>query len=95
MPAWHLEFAVHVRPGGSRDAVDGEFDGVLAVRVSAPAEAGRANRALVAVLAEAFGVPKRGIEIVSGAGSRRKRIRVTGSREELLLRHAALLRPGG
>ena len=68
-----LTLAVHVRPGGRRDAIDGTFDGVLAVRVSAPPVDGRANEAVRRLLADAFGVARSEVTIVGGHGSRRRR----------------------
>ena len=57
---------------------DGE-PAVLIVRVSAPAVNGRANGALVEAMAEAFGVNRPGVVLVSGASSRRKVIEVGGA----------------
>jgi uncharacterized protein YggU (UPF0235/DUF167 family) len=46
------------------------------VRLAAPPERGRANDALVALLAEALGVPKAEVRIVGGRTSRRKLVEV-------------------
>lgn len=85
------ELDVHVRPGARRDAVDGVHDGVLAVRVSAPPAEGRANDAVRRVLAAAFGVRPGAVELVRGASSRRKRIRISGDAERLAELHRSLL----
>ncbi|MGH9210368.1 MAG: DUF167 domain-containing protein [Acidimicrobiales bacterium] len=74
----HPVLAVLVQPGASRDGVAGRHGEALKVRVSAPPEAGRANRAVQALLADAFGVPGRSVELVSGATNRRKRFRLLG-----------------
>lgn len=87
-----FELEVHVRPGGRRDAVEGIHDGVLAVRVIAPPADGRANDAVRRVLADAFAVRPGAVAIVSGASSRRKRVRVAGERSVLEGRHRELLR---
>ena len=89
--ATSIEFAVHVRPGGRRDAVEGIYDGVLAVRVSAPPTDGRANDAVVALLATAFGVKRGAVEIIGGHTARRKRVRVVGVPAVLQARLAELL----
>lgn len=73
-----IEFEIHARPGGSRDAVDGAHDGALAVRVSAPPAGGQANRALCRTLAKTFQVPASAVEVVGGQTSRRKRMRIHG-----------------
>jgi len=52
--------------------------GTLKIRLAAPAVDGKANAALIALLADAFGVPERGVTLVRGAGSRRKIVRITG-----------------
>ena len=76
-------FWVRVVPGASREAVVGwQADGMLRVRVAAPAERGRANRALLKVLAAALGVKPSVLRVESGAASREKRIRVDGIRPE-------------
>ena len=46
--------------------------------MSAPPEAGRANAAVVALLAETLGVPARTISVVSGHGARDKLVELTG-----------------
>lgn len=73
-----IRFSVHVRPGGRRDAVEGDHGGALAVRVSAPPTDGRANEAVRAVLAAAFEVRRTDVEIAAGRSSRRKEVVVSG-----------------
>ncbi len=74
-----MEIAVKVVPRSSRSEVVGTLDdGSLKVKVAAVPEKGKANEELRAVLAKHFGVPARDIEIVSGAGSTRKRVRIHG-----------------
>lgn len=50
----------------------------LKVRVTAPPADGAANTAVVALLAKSLRIPKRDVEIVAGATSRRKRVRIHG-----------------
>jgi len=50
--------------------------GSLKIRLAAPAAEGRANSALLALLADAFGVPTHAVTLVRGATSRRKVVRV-------------------
>jgi uncharacterized protein len=61
-------------PGASRSEVAGLRDGALLVHVAAPPEKGKANEELRACLAKALGIPKSAVELISGAGSRRKRL---------------------
>ena len=67
-----------VSPGAGRSLVVGRHGDALKVRVGAPPERGRANTAVVELLASVLGVPKDGIEVVSGETSRSKRVSVAG-----------------
>jgi hypothetical protein len=58
--------------------------------VTAPPDAGQANAALLRVLAKALGVPPGACRLSAGAGSRWKRVRVSGE-PDLLARRAAAL----
>jgi uncharacterized protein len=58
--------------------VDDVVDGVLKVRVMAPAVEGAANNALIRLLAEEIGVSRRDVRIVAGAASRQKLVVVDG-----------------
>ena len=74
----HALLEVRVIPRAGRSGVAGMRDGTLVVKLAAAPVDGAANAELIAVLAEALGVPKRSIEIVSGERSRAKRVRVAG-----------------
>jgi uncharacterized protein (TIGR00251 family) len=67
---------IRVQPRARRDEVVGWQGSTLRVRVTAPPAEGRANQAVVALLAEALGVPRASIELVSGAAGRDKLVRV-------------------
>jgi uncharacterized protein (TIGR00251 family) len=73
-----VTFAVRVVPRASRNQIVGVHGDALKVRLTAPPVEGRANEALVAFLAQRLGVRKSQVEIVAGATSRHKMIRVTG-----------------
>lgn len=88
-----IDIAVHVRPGGRRDAVEGAFDGVLAVRVTAPATEGRANHAVCKVLAEAFGVPRYDVNVIGGRTNKRKWVHLNGDPAALAATLQRLLGP--
>lgn len=89
-PAW-IDFWVHVRPGGRKDAIEGTHDGALTVRVTAPPTEGKANHAVSKVLAGAFGVARLDVKVVGGRTGKRKLIRVYGDADALGVRLAQLL----
>jgi uncharacterized protein (TIGR00251 family) len=81
------EIAVKVVPRASRDEIVGWLEGALKVRVAAPPEDGRANRAVEAVIAAALNLKKNAVAVTAGASSPRKRVAVEGlSREEIVRR---------
>ena len=67
---------VHVIPHAHTNSVEGWAGGILRVRIRAVAEKGRANKAVIELLADHFSVAKSHIEIVSGSKDRKKRIRL-------------------
>jgi uncharacterized protein (TIGR00251 family) len=69
---------VTVSAGAARSALLGRHGAGWKVRVAAPAERGRANRALVELLAEALGVRREQVVVVAGHTSRRKVVNVEG-----------------
>jgi hypothetical protein len=73
-----VTFAVRVVPRASRNEIVGVHGDALKVRLTAPPVEGKANEALIALLAQRLGVRKSQVEIVAGATSRRKMIRVIG-----------------
>jgi len=71
-------FPVRVAPRASRDAIEGEHQGALKVRLTAPPVEDRANEALVRLLAARLNVPKSAVRIVAGEKSRLKRVEISG-----------------
>jgi uncharacterized protein len=76
---------VQAHAGAWRNGVAGARNGMLRVAVTAAPEKGKANQAIVAVLAEALGVPKSAIELVSGATSAKKQFLILGQTAEAVL----------
>lgn len=70
--------AVRLTPRGGRDAIEGWQGDVLRARVSAPAEGGKANEALLRLLAGRLGVPRSHLALAGGAQSRNKLVEVRG-----------------
>lgn len=73
-----LLLRVHVQPGARSEGVVGAHGDALKVRVRAPAVSGKANAAVLSLLARELGVPPGSLSIVSGAGGRDKRVGVGG-----------------
>ena len=76
MPPESLTLHVRVKPRSRVERLTRGADGTLIARVRAPPVDGRANQAVVALLAKALRVPKRDLAIAGGAGSRVKRFSV-------------------
>ena len=72
-----VTFKVRVQPKASRNQVDGYSADSLRLRVTAPPQAGKANMAVISLLAETLGVPKSRLRIIRGHGSREKLVQVT------------------
>ncbi len=90
-----VQFRLRLTPRGGRDAIDGwaldaESKAHLKARVSAIAEDGKANKALIALLAKTFGVAKSSIRIASGETARLKTIEIAGDGAALALKLEAL-----
>ena len=73
-----VEFRVRVQPRASRDAIEGEWQGALKIRLTAPPVDDRANDACRRLLAEHLNIPLSAVRILSGERSRTKRIEVRG-----------------
>ena len=82
MPAWLREdgdalvLSLHVQPGATHTAVAGEHGDALKLRLAAAPVEGKANAELLRWLAEAFGVPRRNVELLRGETSRAKVVRI-------------------
>ena len=91
-----VRVAIRLTPRARADRIDGiastaDGSAVLKVAVTAPPAENRANDALIAVLAKAWGLPRRHISIVGGGKSRNKIVHVAGETRALRQRLAAAL----
>ena len=78
MAAPSTRLRVRVSPGARRGGVAGQVGEVWKLRVTAPAEGGRANEAVVQLLADAVDVPRRQVALVSGHTAREKVVELEG-----------------
>ena len=74
-----LVVSVRVTPRAKQNAVIGVSNGALQVRTSAPPADGKANKAVIKLLAAYLGVPPSKLTLVRGQASRDKLILVTGA----------------
>jgi uncharacterized protein len=92
-----LRIRVHAKPGGRSDCVDGlrpQADGgvALSVTIRAAAEDGKANAAIIKLLAGEWGLPSASLRLVGGARDRRKSFHLAGEPKILLARLEGWLR---
>lgn len=75
---------IHVTPGARREEIVGWHGGSLRVKVRARPEKGRANDAVLRLLARRLGVAPMNLSIVRGTTSRDKLVEVDGLSEDEL-----------
>lgn len=85
----NCQIAVRVQPRSRREEVQVGDGGKLKAWVMAPPENGRANEALVALLARRLGIPKSSIQVVRGHRSRDKVLAIEGLESEVVLSRLA------
>jgi len=73
---------LRVSPRGSKNEITGWRGDVLCVKITAPPVEGAANEAVVRFMADALGVRKSRVELVSGEKSREKTLRISGLSDE-------------
>ena len=75
---------VKVVPGSSRQKIAGEYAGGIKVNVRQPPEAGYANEAVIALLADVLKIPTANIQITRGHASPRKEVHIAGLSADLI-----------
>ena len=71
-----LLLKLHVTPRGSKNEITGWRDDVLCIKITAPPVDGAANSAIIKFIADALGVRKSQVELVSGEKSREKTLKI-------------------
>ncbi|AXJ95132.1 MULTISPECIES: DUF167 family protein [unclassified Sphingomonas] len=99
MPAWRviadgLEIAVRVTPRGGRDVLAAGTSDHFAARLAAAPVDGKANAALLALVAATFEVPRRAVSLIAGDTARLKRLRIVGDAAALAKIAARLYEAG-
>ena len=80
-----MRFAVRLTPRSAVERVEEVVDGVLRVRVMAPAVEGTAKASLSRRRADELGIARRDVRIVAGATSRQKLVVVDGIEPEAVV----------
>lgn len=79
--------SVYVQPKSSRNKFSSIFNASVKIRITAPPVDGKANKAVSEFLASFFKISKKDVQVASGRQSRRKKIILTGLREEEVRKH--------
>ena len=74
-----IQITVKIVPGSSKTAHAGILDGMLKIKIAAPPEKGKANKALITYLSKKLAIKKTDIEIVSGQTNPVKYLRIVGT----------------
>jgi len=78
-----LYLNVHAQPGARRAQLRGLHGDAVKIAIGEVAQDGKANKAIVRVIAKAFDLPVADVEISSGMTSRRKRVLLRGNSDTL------------
>ncbi|TLD43064.1 MAG: hypothetical protein JETT_0634 [Candidatus Jettenia ecosi] len=70
--------SIRTQPRSSKNRIIGEYGGRLKLAVTAIAEKGKANKAVIELLADTFHIHESSIHIISGESSRDKRLMIEG-----------------
>jgi uncharacterized protein (TIGR00251 family) len=79
MAAGAITLEILVQPRASRAKIGPMHDGRLKIAVTAPPVDGEANAAVIALLAKRLGIARGDIEVIAGASSRRKTLRIANA----------------
>jgi uncharacterized protein (TIGR00251 family) len=90
-----VTIALRVQPRARRSALERTAQGALKAAVTAPPEDGKANEAVVALLAQAWRLPKSTMAIVRGGTAREKTVGVSGEPDALVERIAEWMDKNG
>ncbi len=73
-----VRLEVYIQPRASRTELAGRHDGLIKIRIAAPAVENAANRELLGFIALKLGTARRCVRLVSGSASRRKVLEIDG-----------------
>ncbi|GMR01678.1 MAG: DUF167 domain-containing protein [Gammaproteobacteria bacterium] len=79
-----MKLHIKVIPSSSKNCIAGWLEDTLKVKIKAPPEKGKANKAVIKFLEKSLGLSKGSIDISSGTSSSRKIIEIKGSDDDLI-----------
>jgi hypothetical protein len=74
-----ITILVKAQPNASKEGIVGEYNGQLKIAVTAPPEKGKANKAIIKLLAKKLNTTVSCIRIIAGETSRDKRLFIEGA----------------
>jgi uncharacterized protein YggU (UPF0235/DUF167 family) len=95
MTAAPVRFRLRVAPGAARSEIVGRHGEAWKIRVNAAPERGKANEAVLRLLAEVLAVPRRALTLIAGHGDRDKLVELEGLDEVELERRLEAAGKGG
>lgn len=87
---------MRVTPNASKEGISGLWRGPngearLVIRVSAPPDKGRANKAVLKLLAKTLALPKSAVSLTGGEKDRAKTVAIAGDSSEIAARLKAII----
>jgi len=81
-----IDVRVRAVPRASKNEIQGLYDNALKIRLTTPPVDGKANQALVKFISKKLNLSKSHIQLIQGATSRQKTLRITGLTKEQFLK---------
>lgn len=79
-----MNLSLYIQPGAKKTEVAGTHDGKIKIRVCAPPVDGAANEALIKFLSKTLGLPRSGVNLISGDKSRHKTFQIDMDEPEIM-----------
>jgi uncharacterized protein (TIGR00251 family) len=79
-----MNLHINVIPSSSKDSIAGWLDNTLKIKVKAPPEKGKANKAVIKLLEKHLMLPKGSVNIETGQSSQLKVVTISGENSSLL-----------
>ena len=74
-----VRLKLHLHPGAKRNSISGNFGDAVKVDLQTPPVEGKANAALIKILAQWLDIPRSRINLISGQTNRNKIVEISGA----------------